>query len=184
MKKPENIFDLLKLQKELDKKTSGSRLDGFTPRKHDAFDLIMAFDDEFNEFMKELPDELSFKFWKGKTYDSHKQLIEYADCLFFLLAAINNFHPKKTTLQTRIGLSICDLKPSDKKLDKKSLSEFKYAIQLANLEDEFDVVTLSCFYLEIGAAAGYCAKDIYNAYWEKWNINMGRDKKDWTLGGE
>ncbi|WP_047394328.1 dUTP diphosphatase [Cetobacterium sp. ZOR0034] len=184
MRTPENIFELLKLQKELDKKTSGLRESGFTPRKRDAFDLSMALDDEFNEFMKELPDELNFKYWKDKKHDPHKQLIEYVDCLFFLLGAINDFHSRKIDMQIRICLSMDDLKSSDKKLDKKSLSEFKYAIQIANLEDEFDMVTLSRFYLEIGAAAGYCAKDIYNAYWEKWNINMGRDKKDWTLGGE
>lgn len=185
MRTPENIFELLKLQKKLDKKTSGQRESGFIPRKRDAFDLAMALDDEFNEFMKELPDKVNFKYWKDKKHDPHKQLIEYVDCLFFLLGAINDFHSRKTDIQTRIGLSIADLKPkSVYSLDKEHLSEFKYAIQVADLENEFDIINLVDFYLEIGASVGYCAKDIYNAYWEKWNINIGRDKKDWTLGGE
>ncbi|MGL5717354.1 MAG: dUTP diphosphatase [Paraclostridium sp.] len=180
-----SIFGLLLLQKELDKKTRGLRESGFMPRKRDAFDLAMALDDEFNEFMKELPDKVNFKCWKDKKHDPHKQLIEYVDCLFFLLGAINDFHSRKTDIQTRIGLSIAELKPkSVYSLDKKQLSEFKYAIQIADLENEFDVISLIDLYIEIGASVGYCAENIYDAYWEKWNINMGRDKKDWTLGGE
>ncbi|MGL5932764.1 MAG: dUTP diphosphatase [Cetobacterium sp.] len=184
MGRPNDIFELLELQKELDKKAKTKRGNGFTPRKRDAFDLAMALDDEFNEFMKELPNQLNFKTWKDKEYDSHKQLIEYADCLFFILGAINDFHRQKEWLQYRCDLSLKELKPSIKPLDKHLLSGFKYAIQVANLEKDYDVIAIFDFYLEIGAAAGYTVKNLLDAYWEKWNINMGRDKKDWTLGGE
>ncbi|MGL5796948.1 MAG: dUTPase [Cetobacterium sp.] len=184
MGRPNNIFELLKLQKELDKKTSAERINGFKPRKRDAFDLTMALDDEFNEFMKELPDELNFKYWKDKKHNPHKQLIEYADCLFFIAGAINDFHSKKSGLIARIDLMFKDFEKSETELNKGLLSQFKYTLGSIDLEDEYEIIVLTEFYLEIGSAAGYTSENIFDAYWEKWNINMGRDKKDWTLGGE
>lgn len=178
-----NIEDLLKLQKELDLKTRSKRENGFTPRKRDHVDLKFALDDEFNEFMKELPDNINFKYWKEKEHNPHKQLIEYVDCLFFLLAAINEFHSRKLELKERINRIFKSMSPAYY-LDKEILSKFKYVIAASNLKAEYDLVSLFEYYFYLGESAGYSYENILDAYWEKWNINMGRDKKDWKLGGE
>lgn len=179
----ESIEDLLKLQKKLDLKTKSKRSNGFTPRKRDGVDLKFALDDEFNEFMKELPDAVNFKYWKEKKHDAHKQLIEYVDCLFFLLAAINEFHNRKSWLRERVDRAFKRITPNRYILSKENLSHFKYAIAASNLETDYDLIALFDYYFSIGEAAGYNHKNILDAYWEKWNMNMGRDKKDWILGG-
>ena len=107
----ESIEDLLKLQKKLDSKTKRKRSNGFIPRKRDNLDLKFALDDEFNEFMKELPNEINFKTWKEKIYNPDKQLIEYVDCLFFLLAAINEFHNRKSWVKERVDRAFKRITP-------------------------------------------------------------------------
>lgn len=180
----ESIEDLLKLQKKLDSKTKRKRSNGFIPRKRDNLDLKFALDDEFNEFMKELPNEINFKTWKEKKYNPDKQLIEYVDCLFFLLAAINEFHNRKSWVKERVDRAFKRIIPERYILNKENLSHFKYAIAASNLEKDYDLIALFDYYFSIGEAAGYTYKNILDAYFEKWNMNMGRDKKDWMLGGE
>lgn len=80
--------DLIHLQKELDKLILEPRENGFVPRTRTGLDKILALDDEFNEWLKELPYELNFKIWKQQKYNKNKELEEFTDILFFILAFV------------------------------------------------------------------------------------------------
>ena len=81
--------ELLGMQKQLDETVEKPRKSGYIPRKRTLLDIKLALDDEFQEWLRELPDEYNFKTWKEKEYDREKELIELVDVLFFLLQWIN-----------------------------------------------------------------------------------------------
>lgn len=82
--------DLLKLQKQLDEEVAKPRPNGFVPRERTLLDIKLALDDEFQEWLRELPQELNFKTWKEKEYKREDELIEITDCLFFILQWLNS----------------------------------------------------------------------------------------------
>lgn len=172
-KKPTNFMELLELQKMLDEKTSAERANGFKPRPRTERDIRFALDDEFNEFMKELPDELNFKTWKQKEWSAERQLEEWVDCLFFIAALIN--HTKG--------------KIPDKHFDK-TWEKFDTNEDILEVDDlEYFKNCIMCFYagsilnsfVFMSELMKYDKEIILNAYWSKWNKNMGRPEKDWTL---
>lgn len=77
--------DLLELQKQLDEEVVKPRDNGFVPRETCILDLTLALDDEFQEWLRELPDKYNFKVWKQKVWDREKEITEITDCLFFFL---------------------------------------------------------------------------------------------------
>lgn len=185
-KKPTNFIELLELQKVLDDKTSAPRTDGFIPRKRTERDLRYALDDEFNEFMKELPVELNFKTWKKKEWSAEKQLEEFVDCLFFIAAAINDYK-NKASMSVEINWL------------QNTLEEYSYFYKSKNLVEFIDIfkselngsISLDCYdsieelisnYFSLSHKLGYSKNDLLNAYWKKWNKNMGRSENggDWN----
>lgn len=177
-KKPTNFMELLELQKVLDDKTAAERPNGFKPRPRTERDIRFALDDEFNEFMKELPDELNFKTWKQKEWSAEKQLEEWGDCLFFIAALIND---SKKELRKNFMHKIWRANWSDDwclilgSLNSYELSEFKNTINQKNNEE------ILREFIQFSIRLKYQEDDILNAYWKKWNKNMGRPEKDWTL---
>lgn len=70
------FIDLLEMQKQLDEEVAKPRENGFVPRKRTLLDIKLALDDEFQEWLRELPQELNFKTWKKKEYKREDELIE------------------------------------------------------------------------------------------------------------
>lgn len=199
MQKPTNFNDLLKLQKILDETVYEQRENGFIPRKRTEFDLRMAIDDEFNEFMKELPPELNFKTWKEIEYDPKKQLIEFVDCLFFILGALNDFKESygeyflDIVFENFDNLTEFEIKRYKEEIEKiwfsesekteifkESLDNFKMRLHcdLSYQPDFEDVINA---YFDIAMWLGYSKEIILEAYWDKWKKNMKRIKGDWSL---
>lgn len=83
------LADLLKLQKQIDEELNKPKENGFIPRKRTLLDIKLTLDDEFQEWLRELPQELNFKTWKQREYSRENELIELTDVLFLMLQYIN-----------------------------------------------------------------------------------------------
>lgn len=180
--RPNNFNDLLEMQKQLDDAVSEKRDNGFIPRERTEFDIRMALDDEFNEFMKELPQELNFKTWKEIKHDPEKQLEEFVDCWFFIAQAINNTN--KISLDDI--LTFIDIfEESDSILKRKDiiilLSEFKENLNCGSVEYTKDIQNIMIILLNIGSYFGYGKNKILETYYKKWQKNIKRIKGDWSL---
>lgn len=190
--RPNNFNDLLELQKTLDKAVSEERENRFIPRERTEFDIRMALDDEFNEFMKELPQELNFKTWKEIKHDPEKQLEEFVDCLFFMLAAANDFHGElneyefkrlEESFENFEKLTIIDIFTHNEiiVIIKEKLEEFKINLQNCDLSFIPDFKDIFDEYLSLGRWLGYDKEIILETYYKKWKKNMKRIKGDWSL---
>lgn len=93
------LTDLLEMQRQLDEDVAKPRENGFVPRKRTLLDIKLALDDEFQEWLRELPQELNFKTWKKKEYSREDELIELTDCLFFILQWVNIRYVRKDMLK-------------------------------------------------------------------------------------
>ena len=92
IKKPEIFEELLNLQRILDENTGKTRQNGFIPRERNKMDIILSLDDEFQEWLKELPSELNFKTWKEKNIVKIKNLrnLQIFYFLYYNLQIIEN----------------------------------------------------------------------------------------------
>lgn len=181
MKKINNLLDLVELQRELDFKTAQTRQSGFSPRPRTELDLKLALDDEFNEFMKELPDNINFKTWKEKVHSPEKQLEEFVDCFFFILALIDTGTYREFENCSKIwefyGENLGTYwKPStDKELVVADLIGIKSNFLEAELSDE-----LMKNFIWLAKMLKYTKEQLIEAYLKKWHKNMGRPEKDWS----
>lgn len=167
--------ELLEMQKQLDLEIGKPRKSGYIPRKRTLLDIKLALDDEFQEWLRELPDDYNFKTWKEKTYDREKELIEIVDVLFFFLAYINssencgdymlswitrNFNKIGNECKIEFNSLVLNFK---KNLFSNYIKSFEYYVQLINLR-------------------GFTKEDIVNQYCKKWKENIGsRVDGDWSL---
>lgn len=71
IKKPKTFEELLIFQEILGGKVGEPRPNGFTPRKRTITDILLSLDDEFQEWLRELPQEYNFKTWKQKEYEKN-----------------------------------------------------------------------------------------------------------------
>lgn len=175
MNKPTSFNDLLELQKVLDENIEKNRSNGFVPRKRSLLDILLAIDDEFQEWLRELPYEYNFKTRKQKEYSREKELEELTDVLFFFLQYFNkyvyipNYYAKlfEQDYFDKIGLELYYL-----------ITDFKY-----NLWGNTDL-TAFYNYMQIVYKRGFTKEDLLNTYWEKWQKNLTRINKDWILEGK
>ena len=175
MNKPTNFNDLLELQRVLDENIEKNRNNGFVPRKRSLLDILLAIDDEVQEWLKELPYEYNFKTWKQKLYSREKELEELTDVLFFFLQYFNeyvyipNYYAKlfEQDYFDKIGLELYYL-----------ITDFKY-----NLWGNTDL-TAFYNYMQIVYKRGFTKEDLLNTYWEKWQKNLTRINKDWISEGK
>lgn len=181
LKKPETFKDLLNLQRILDENTGKTRQNGFIPRERNKMDIILSLDDEFQEWLKELPSELNFKTWKEKKYSKDKELEELTDILFFILQLANNReYLKESFLKSFYNW---EKYPEIDKTDyieienrdnfTKNLKFDLYVDQYR--KDLFEDYVVLCIWRK------FSKEDILNKYWEKWQKNMKRVAEDWTL---
>lgn len=188
IKKPENFKDLLYLQKILDDEVAKPRKNSFVPRKREELDILLSIDDEFQEWLKELPKIYNFKTWKQKEYDLEKELEELTDILFFFLQYFN--HKKIFTERMCTNIEIEDI---NKKIDKIGKIFSHTDVIDCNLRTKIhlfknylwskEVIDGKLFteYMDLVQYRGFSQEDLLNTYWEKWQKNMKRINGDWTL---
>ena len=170
--KPQNFEDLLELQKLLDEEVGKPRENGFMPRKRTEMDILLSLDDEFQEWLRELPQKYNFKTWKQKEYSREKELEEFTDCLFFFLQYLNNCDDDSIIFFKKYyddSSNILHLKIKD------VIYLFKSRL--------WDLCIPSCFssWIEISYLRGFTKQEILDTYWSKWQKNMTRINKDWSL---
>lgn len=171
--------ELLEMQKELDLEIGKPRKSGYIPRKRTLLDIKLALDDEFQEWLRELPDDYNFKTWKEKIYDRERELIELTDILFFFLAYIN----LKEGIENNNCCRVWDnFKPrfsiyNDEKDFLVEIQEFKQHLWFR----EYLSYALMK-YINIILLRGFTKEDIVNQYCKKWKENISsRVDGDWSL---
>lgn len=175
IKKPETYLELLNLQKILDTNVAKNRNNGFIPRSRTNLDIKLALDDEFQEWLRELPQEYNFKYWKQKEYNREKELEELTDCLFFLLAYENNndqvlfydWFERFNEIEYALEL-------------REYIVAFKELLWGLGKRDAIYILVIRT-YIQIIKKRGFTKEDIINTYWEKWQRNMKRPNEDWNL---
>ena len=173
--------DLLELQQELDNEVSNPRPNGFVPRKRTRLDIGLAMVDEFQEWLKELPKEYNFKYWKEKGYSRERELEELTDVLFFLLAAASETDLLKGEKEEVI---------EEFEIELENFDGYSYPVTLGELISSFYAElftgcykqTLKCFmfWISICNIRGFTKDEVIKTYLNKWQKNMGRINKDWS----
>lgn len=170
--------DLLELQKQLDEEVAKPRDNGFVPRKRTLLDIKLALDDEFQEWLRELPQKLNFKTWKKKEYNREDELIELTDCLFFILQWVNIRYVKKDVLKIFSNRLEEFCKNIDGDL-RAMISVFK-----ENLWRDRTLI-IFCAWICICIERGFAKEEMIQAYLTKWKRNISvRIKEDWSDDNE
>lgn len=169
--------DLLELQKQLDEEVAKPRDNGFIPRKRTLLDIKLSLDDEFQEWLRELPQELNFKTWKKKDYKREDELIELVDVLFFMLSLANNdecdLYYKKPVCSRKFD----ELNDTSKIYWKLTslIHYFKESLWSDNGWSYFG------FWCDIAKVRGFTKDEIIKQYLKKWKENISsRIKGDWS----
>ncbi len=156
-KQPQNLKDMLELQKVLDNSINGAR-----ERTLDDIKLSMIAEIiEFNEETK-----YSHKTWKTKPYNKEKELEELADVWFFMCQLVNEKKESEDCNEFfehwKVFERMCELDL----IATVYYSKFAFSV-LRNL------IFLTHTY-------GYTKQDILTGYWNKWQKNMERIGKEWN----
>lgn len=176
MKKPENLKDLLKLQKQLDEAVSEKRDNGFIPRPRTVQDILLSLDDEFQEWLRELPYEYNFKTWKQREYNREKEIEEFADILFFFLQLINKYSESEIyTLREMCCLTF------EEDLTKYKTNIMTFIIDFKRKLWNNDYVGAFKSYLIIATKRKISKDELIEEYFKKWEKNFKRIKGDWSL---
>lgn len=175
LKKPESYEELLEAQKILN--------EGI-PKLKTEFDIILALDDEFQEWLKELPQEYNFKNWKKKEYSREKELEELTDILFFILQlanrlqGLNIFYRSAFKLWDNIKENI---EFNNEDIRTSLIWNMKHCLYEANGRD---ISNIMLDYILICCSRNFTKKEILDKYWEKWQKDMKRPSRDWNLKEE
>ena len=174
--------DLLELQRQLDEEIIKPRENGFIPRKATLFDIRLALDDEFQEWLRELPNEYNFKVWKEKEYNRENELIELVDVLFIFLKLFNFKNDKYDN--EGMGYWFDNFREDCDLLDlPKTVLYFKEGLWSDDLT-ETDFYISFIRWIEICRLRGFTKEEVIQAYIKKWKYNIGeRPNGDWSLGG-
>lgn len=174
--------DLLELQIQLDEEIIKPRENGFIPREITLFDIRLALDDEFQEWLRELPNEYNFKVWKEKEYNRENELIELVDVLFIFLKLFNFKNDEYAN--DSMGYWFDSFREDFELLDlPKTVLYFKEGLWSDDLS-ETDFYDSFVRWIEICRLRGFTKEEVIQAYIKKWKYNIGeRPNGDWSLGG-
>lgn len=165
-KAPTNFREVCELQRELDLAVSKPRDNGFTPKERDCNKIVLSTIAECIEFNEELKE--THKTWKQKEINEEKQLEELVDILFFI-AQLSNYLKEE-------GSDYAMSNPYSGDVNSSLLELINFLTH-----DNIDMYDVLSEYGCIVNSMGFMLDDIFNEYFRKWNINMGRIEKDWTL---
>lgn len=157
----EQLEELLEMQKALD--NAFMKSNGLTYDDTIANNMRVALIVEVGELMNEFPTK--FKHWKKTAVDNReKGLVEFIDCLHFVLSLINY---EKSQVQLMEYENYTDiLKGEDTLLH--TLSEL--------VDDLYTGKVKLMFLFDLGNYLGFTWEEIYNAYKDKNAINYERIK--------
>lgn len=176
IKKPETFEELLNLQKILDKTISKPRENRFTPRHRNIYDMKMSIIAEVIEFNEET--KFSHKTWKQKEFNEEKLKEEAIDILFFFLQLINRNVNDNPNFDLKFFQWEWNVLFEDKNRIVYSGELEIRIIKNISLNDMYRTfVNLIDLYI----AYGISQDEVYSIYFEKWQKNMERINKDWTL---
>lgn len=180
LKKPKSFEELLELQKVLDEEVSKRRNNNFIPRERRELDIFLSLDDEFQEWLRELPSEYNFKTWKQKVYSREKEIEEFTDCLFFFAQYQNTLWNPNPYEYDDILCTVFDswgkFYASEDLFGE--IEKFKFYLWTSDYEVCFDS------WIAISKLRGFTKQEILDTYWNKWQKNIKRIKEDWTLKGD
>lgn len=176
IQEPITFKEILILQEIQEREVNQPRKNGFVARKKNYVDLRGALMDEFMEFRKELPDNLNFKTWKEKQYSPQNQLVEFVDMLFFIMTEINMSNIKNNAIDE--WDYTWEHYHFDVNINNSDIHFF-----MRNIIEE-EILNLLKKYILLAKRLGYSEKDIIQQYWIKWQFNMTRINKDWSLSHE
>lgn len=176
-----DFIEILGMQKQLDEAVGKPRENGFIPRERTLLDIRLSIDDEFQEWLRELPNEYNFKTWKQKEYNRENELTELVDVLFFFLQLFNFKNDKYDN--DSMGYWFDNFREDIELLDlPRTVLYFKEGLWSDDLsETDFYISFLR--WIEICRLRGFTKDEIIETYVKKWNKNMERINKEWTLGG-
>lgn len=133
---------------------------------------ILALQVELAELANEWK---GFKHWSDKPMDRDKALVEYVDCLHFILSIGNdlninkdliwNMYLEETTADQFMGLfeAIADLSET-----------YRFKRDNSKMIDDYTVIT--CGFLGLGDRLGFTWAEVEQAYESKWQVNVKRQQ--------
>lgn len=185
IKKPETFEDLLELQKRLDKEIEKPRDNGFIPKERDYSKIVKSMIAEIIEFNEETKN--THKTWKQKVFDREKMVEESSDILFFFLQLCNLVNDKDEKIKKMLSdgwenawlieelFELFGDKEDIELLLINKLSDISWNLSISMC---FNVLALLvCLYMENEITK----QEILDTYWNKWQKNMERINKDWSL---
>ena len=163
IKKPENLKNILSLQKHLDDNINNIRTRTFE-------DIKMSLIAECVEFNEETM--FSHKTWKTKEYHRDKELEELTDVYFFFAQLINYLDDgKNEALKEAICFSFEEKYIHTNSPDILDFIHYLYTDKLAIAMDEL---------IAIKYQYNYTTDNILNSSWVKWKKTMRRIGKEWN----
>ena len=179
------FIEILGMQKQLDEAVGKPRENGFEPKKRNFTNIKLSMIAEIIEFNEET--EETHKTWKQKEFDKSKMIEEAVDITFFLAQLINLDTQEEEIKVINKCWESCWSFPSgdfafEDILHNQTLKLLEAvsrtnSIMISNILDIiFEIVRLYRLY-------DIDKETIYAEYKKKWNKNMKRINKDWTLGG-
>lgn len=180
--KPQNFEDLLELQKILDEEVGKPRENGFIPKKRDYIKIVKSMIAEIIEFNEET--ENTHKTWKQKEFNKENMIEESVDILFFFLQLCNLVNGEDNKIikmlsqgwENSWGINhsvICDDDTELLLINKLSDASWNLTISICSNV----LALLICLYIENKITK----EKVLNTYYKKWQKNMTRINKDWSL---
>lgn len=131
---------------------------------------ILAVYVELGELASELPQV--FKFWSNKQNDYDKALVEYVDCLHFLLSIGNDINYRTYTALKPIKLNTTTLDGFLNVFDSIDIFKNGLTFDDKNARETYEVLFNT--FLNLGVLLNFTNEQITNAYYSKNEINHER----------
>ena len=176
IKKPETFEELLNLQKILDETISKPRENRFTPRHRNIYDMKMSIIAEVIEFNEET--KFSHKTWKQKEFNEEKLKEEAIDILFFFLQLINRNVNDNRDFDLKFFQWEWNVLFKD---ENRIVYSDELEMRIIKNISSNDMYRAFVNLIDLYIAYGISQDEVYSIYFEKWQKNMERINKDWTL---
>lgn len=176
--KPNNLNEIIELQKVLDNKIELSNKLKGTYTERDIRHIIISLIAELIEFNEEL--ECSHKTWKKKEYyNTGKQREELIDCLFFYCQLLIIDKVDTSGLDFILSGFENDLKVD---INKEYDSNF-LVLECINYANNLDYKKFLYSYLSLAKKLGLNKNSLLDLYFNKWSENLKRIEKPREKGG-
>lgn len=129
----------------------------------------LALKVELGELANELPQV--FKYWSNKKNNYDKAIVEYVDCLHFILS-LENFY--KFTYE-----GFGDIKEVDAVTQFNSLFHAVGSLQYDELNKHSRLISIRALFIGLGEMLNFSSDEISAAYDEKYQINIQRQLENY-----